>query len=130
VFTSRANYQREAEVAIRLQHSIGMCRFAVLLVDDAFGRDVHEGIDRAVKALELPPPAIARIDNRKPDVGPALAALLPQAPQATRAGLIEALEGLGEVVLGGHRLRYGPGERSGSSCVEPTIITHGGKFMR
>jgi hypothetical protein len=53
-----------------------------------------------------------------------------RAPQATRAGLIEALEGLGEVELGGHRLRYGPGERNGSSFVEPTIITHGGRFMR
>jgi len=233
VFTLRASYQREAEVAIRQQHSIGVRRFAVLLADDAFGRDVLEGIDRAVKALELPAPAIARIDNRKPDVAPALAALQPQAPQVvlliasskasaafvagwraagrsatfislsntsntdyvqalgehsrgaivmqvmhspfsggtalareyaaaaqrggktlsyasfygyasarlailglqrapqpTRAGLIQALEGLGEVDLGGHRLRFGPGERTGSSFVEPTIITHGGKFMR
>ena len=55
---------------------------------------------------------------------------LARAPQPTRAGLIQALEGLDEVDLGGHRLRDGPGERSGSSFVEPTIITHGGRYMR
>ena len=43
---------------------------------------------------------------------------------------VEALEGLGEVDLGGHRLRYGPGERSGSSYVDSTIITREGRFMR
>lgn len=237
VFTLRASYQREAEVAIRHQHSIGVTRFAVLLADDAFGRDVLEGIERTTKALQLATPAVAKIDNRKPDVGPALAALKPLAPQvvlliasskasaafvagwraagsaatfislsntsnidyvqalgehsrgaivmqvmpspfsggtalardyaaaAARAGkamsyasfygyasarvttmalssalarspqptrdtLILALEGLGDFDLGGLRLRYGPGVRAGSSFVEPTIITHGGRFMR
>ncbi len=233
VFTLRASYQREAEVAIRQQHGIGVRRFAVLLADDAFGRDVLQGIERTIAALQLPPPAVAKVDNRKPDVGPALQALQPaapqvvlliasskasaafvagwraagasatfislsntsnidyvqalgehargaivmqvmpspfsggtalareyaaaasragqamsyaafygyasarlatlalaRAPQPTRAALVQALEGLGEVDLGGLRLRYGAGQRTGSSFVEPTIITHGGRFMR
>jgi branched-chain amino acid transport system substrate-binding protein len=233
VFTLRASYQREAEIAIRHQHGVGVRRFAVLLADDAFGRDVMAGIERTMQALGLPAPPVARIDNRQPDVGPALQALRPQAPQvvlliasskasaafvagwravgdsasfvslsntsnidyvqalgehargaivmqvmpspfsggtalardyaaaATKAGeamsyaafygyasarlatlalgrtaeptpekLLQALEGLGDVDLGGLRLRYGAGVRAGSSFVEPTIITHGGRFMR
>ncbi len=233
VFTLRASYQREAEVAIRHQHGVGVRRFAVLLADDAFGRDVMAGIERTMQALGLPAPPVAKVDNRQPDVGPALQALRPSAPQvvlliasskasaafvagwraagdnatfvslsntsnidyvqalgghargaivmqvmpspfsggtslardyaaaAARAGqplsyaafygyasarlatlalarvaeptperLLQALEGLGEVDLGGLRLRYGPGVRAGSGFVEPTIITHGGRFMR
>ncbi len=48
----------------------------------------------------------------------------------TPASLVAALEGLGEVDLGGFRVRYGPGERNGSSFVDSTIITAGGKFLR
>ena len=50
--------------------------------------------------------------------------------EPTRASLVQALEALGEVDLGGFRLRYGPGERVGSSYVDSTIITHQGRFMR
>ena len=46
------------------------------------------------------------------------------------AGLVKALESLGDVDLGGLRLRYGPGERTGSSYVDATIINAQGRFMR
>jgi branched-chain amino acid transport system substrate-binding protein len=49
---------------------------------------------------------------------------------ATRGSLIQALESLGDFDLGGLRLRFGPGDRTGSSFVEATIITQGGRFMR
>lgn len=48
----------------------------------------------------------------------------------TPASLIQALEGLGEVDLGGHHVRYGPGDRSGSQFVDSTIITADGRFRR
>ncbi len=48
----------------------------------------------------------------------------------TPATLTQALEGLGDVDLGGYRVRYGPGDRTGSNFVEATIITTGGRFMR
>jgi ABC-type branched-subunit amino acid transport system substrate-binding protein len=234
VFTLRASYQREAERAIQLQHSIGVRSFALLLADDAFGRDTLLGIERAMKELKLESVASARIDNRKPDVTEAVrligarhpevvllivsskaasdfikgyraqggsatfislsntsnndyikglgeqgrgaivmqvlpspfsattalardytaAAEAAKAPRSyaglygfatakllvlglrkagrdpTPASLIQALESLGEVDLGGLRLRYGPGERTGSSYVDPTIITSDGRFMR
>lgn len=49
---------------------------------------------------------------------------------ANSASLIQALEDMGEIDLGGHRLRYGPGDRSGSKYVDSTIITAQGRFMR
>ncbi len=234
IFTLRASYQREAEVAIRQQHSIGVREFGLLLADDAFGRDTLVGIERTMAELGLRPRAQALIDNRKPEVDAAVQLLLAQRPQVvmlivsskasaafirayraaggsatfislsntsnhdyvqalgdqgrgaivmqvmpspfsattalardyaaaagraarpvsyaglyghasarlltlglqragaqvTRATLLQALQDLGEVDLGGLRLRYGPGERLGSSFVDSTIITAQGRFMR
>jgi branched-chain amino acid transport system substrate-binding protein len=50
--------------------------------------------------------------------------------EPTRSSLIRALEGLGDVDLGGYRLRFGPGDRAGSSYVDSTIITEQGRFRR
>ena len=234
LFTLRASYQKEAEVAIRQQHSIGVRSFGLLLADDAFGRDTLLGISRTMKELGLEPLATARIDNRKPDVGPAVQEMLAKRPQVvllivsskaasefvkayraqaaaatfislsntsnndyvqglgaqargaivmqvlpspfspttalareysaaaakpgharsyagfygfasakllglalaragrepTRDSLVQALENLGDVDLGGFRVRYGPGLREGSGFVDSTIITHEGRFMR
>ncbi|MDP1901123.1 MAG: ABC transporter substrate-binding protein [Rubrivivax sp.] len=234
IFTLRASYQREAERAIHQQHSIGVRTFGMLLADDAFGRDTMVGIQRAMTELKIEPVAIARIDNRKPDVTEAVRALVAKRPEVvmlivsskaaadfikgyraqggiatfislsntsnneyikglgdnargaivmqvmpspfsavtplareyaaaaaknkaalsyagfygfatakllalglakagrepTPGSLVQAMEDLGEVDLGGFRLRYGPGERTGSGYVDSTIITHQGRFMR
>jgi branched-chain amino acid transport system substrate-binding protein len=234
LFTLRASYQKEAEAAIRLQHSIGVRNFGLLLADDAFGRDTLLAIDRVFKELKITPVASAKVDNRKPDVTEAVKTIGAKQPQVvllivsskagsdfvrqynasgqratfmalsncsnndflkglgdqsrgvivmqvmpspfnantvlareyaaaaaaakaplsytgmygyasakllalglaragrepTPASLVQALESLGEVDLGGFRVRYGPGERTGSSFVDSTIITVGGRFMR
>lgn len=233
VFTLRASYRKEAERAIRLQHSIGVRSFGVLLADDAFGRDTLVGMESAMREFKLEPALVAKIDNRKPDVTEAVRAMLAKRPEVvmmivssrasadfiksyraqgglatfislsntsnndyvkalgdqargaivmqvmpspfsattalareyaaaagktaalsyagqygfasakllvkgleragrepTPAALVQALESLGEVDLGGFRVRYGPGERSGSNYVEATIITYDGRFMR
>jgi ABC-type branched-subunit amino acid transport system substrate-binding protein len=234
VFTLRASYQKEAESAIRLQHSIGVRSFGLVLADDAFGRDTLISIDRVFKELQIQPVATAKVDNRKPDVTAAVAELAAKQPQVvllivsskagsdfvkayhqkggratfialsncsnndfiqglgefargvivmqtmpspfsattalareygaaaakrnasvsyaglygfasakllslglaragpspTSAGLVQALESLGEADLGGYRVRYGPGERLGSNFVDSAIITEQGRFMR
>ena len=234
VFTLRASYQKEAEAAIRAQYSIGVRSFGLLLADDAFGRDTMLGIDRVFKELKLEAAAIAKIDNRKPDVTEAVKLMLGKRPQVmllivsskagsdfvkgyaqqggratfvalsncsnndfvqglgdkargvivmqilptpfaattvlsreygvaaarakaplsyaglygfaaakvltmalARAGreptpnsLVQALESLGEFDIGGFRLRYGVGDRSGSNFVDSTIISHDGRFRR
>ena len=234
VFTLRASYRKEAERAIQQQHSVGVRSFGLLLADDAFGRDTLVGIERAMKALQVEPVAVARIDNRKTDVTEPVRTILAKRPEVvllivsskgaaefiksyrakggnatfislsntsnndyvkalgehargaivmqvmpspfsgvtglardyaassaaskaplsyaglygfataklltrgleragrepTPASLVQALEGLGEVDLGGFRVRYGPGERGGSNFVDATIISHQGRFLR
>jgi ABC-type branched-subunit amino acid transport system substrate-binding protein len=234
VFTIRASYQKEAETAIRMQHGIGVSSFGVLLADDVFGTDTMIAIDKTFKDLKLTPLAVAKVDNRKPDVTESVRVISAKSPQVvllivsskaasdfvkryraqgsnatfislsntsnndyiqglgdqargaivmqvlpspfsgstvlardyaaaagkakaplsyaglygyasakllalglTRAGrepspgsLIAALEGMGEVDLGGFRVRYGPGDRIGSNFVDSAIITVGGKFLR
>jgi len=234
VFTLRASYQKEAETAIRLQHSMGVRNFALVLADDAFGRDTLVGIERVLQELKIQPVASVRVDNRSPDVSAGVATVLAAQPQVvmlivsakagsefvkafrktesaatfvtlsnnsnndfiqalgehargvivmqvlpspfaastplareyaaaagrakatlsyaglygyasakllalglakagaspTPASLVQALESLGDVDLGGHRLRYGLGERTGSTYVDSTIITREGRFMR
>jgi branched-chain amino acid transport system substrate-binding protein len=234
LFPIRTSYQKEAESAIRLQHGIGVTRFAVLRADDGFGTDVMLAIDKTFKELKLEPLVVAKIDNRKPDITEPVSSIMAKGPQVVllivsskaasdfvkryraqggnatfislsntsnndyiqglgnqargaivmqvlpspfsastalareyaaaagkqklplsyaglfgyasakllslglvRAGrepspgsLIAALEGLGEVDLGGYRVRYGPGDRTGSNFVDAAIITEGGKFLR
>jgi len=240
VFTLRASYQREAEIAVRLKHGLGVRNFAVLLADDVFGTDTFVAIERVFKELGVTPVAMAKVDNRKPDVTEAVSIIAAKAPQAvllivssraasgfvkayrtavgsagdptrtsfislsntsnndylqglaphargvvvmqvlpspfsgatalareyaaacaksqlplsyagfygyasakllalglaragaapTPASLVQALEGLGEVDLGGFRLNYGPGKRVGSSFVEATIVNAEGRFLR
>ncbi len=234
LFTLRASFQKEAEVAIRQQHSIGVRSFGLLLADDAFGKDTMIAVERVMKELKVEPVASAKIDNRKPDVTTAVKefgakrpevvmlivsakaasdfvkgyraqgsnatfislsntstndyikglgdqargaivmqvlpspysgatalareysaasaqaklpvsyagmygyatakllcmALLKAGREPTPASLVQALEGLGEVDLGGFRVRYGPGQRVGSTYVDSTIITAQGRFMR
>jgi len=234
LFPLRASYQKEAESAIRLQHGIGVTSFAVLRADDGFGTDVMIAIDKTFKELKLEPLAVAKIDNRKPDITEPVSAIMAKSPQVVllvvsskaasdfvkryraqggkatfislsntsnndyiqglgdqargaivmqvlpspfsgstplareyaaaagrqkvplsyagffgfasakllslglaRAGrepspgsLVAALEGLGEVDLGGYRVRYGAGDRTGSNFVDAAIITEGGKFLR
>ena len=48
----------------------------------------------------------------------------------TRDSLVQALESLGEVDLGGFVVRYGPGDRVGSNYVDSTIITREGHYLR
>lgn len=81
VFTLRASYQKEAEVAIRQQHSIGVRSFGLLLADDLFGRDTLVEIDRVMKELKLEPVASAKIDNRKSDVAEAVRAIGTKKPE-------------------------------------------------
>ena len=81
IFTLRASYQKEAERAIRLQHSVGVRKFGLVLADDAFGRDTRIGIDKALAELQIEPVAVARMDNRKADMAEPVNLLLAKQPQ-------------------------------------------------
>jgi hypothetical protein len=48
----------------------------------------------------------------------------------TREGLVEALEKMSDVDLGGFFVSYSPKNRAGSRFVDLTIISRDGKFLR
>jgi ABC-type branched-subunit amino acid transport system substrate-binding protein len=48
----------------------------------------------------------------------------------TREDLVDALERMGDVDLGGFYVSYSPKNHAGSKFVDLTIIGRGGKFMR
>jgi hypothetical protein len=46
----------------------------------------------------------------------------------SREGLVQALEGMNAVDLGGFTVSYGPGRRDGSSFVDTVVATSKGGF--
>jgi branched-chain amino acid transport system substrate-binding protein len=48
----------------------------------------------------------------------------------TRDGLVNALEKMGRIDLGGYEIQYGPLDRTGSKFVEVTFIKNQGEFVR
>ncbi len=51
-------------------------------------------------------------------------------PAASGAEVARAMEGLGQLDLGGHTYRFGPGERNGSRYVDIAVVGAGGKYVR
>ena len=82
VFNVRATYQREAEKAVAHLSSIGITRIAVIHVDDSFGIDGLEGVQKGLAAAKLKPVAIVKFERSKPDfsiIAPAIHKADPQA---------------------------------------------------
>jgi len=48
----------------------------------------------------------------------------------TREGFVRAMESIHEYDVGGFKVSYGPGNRSGSQFVDLTIISKDQKFVR
>jgi branched-chain amino acid transport system substrate-binding protein len=80
-FAIRATYQAEAEKAIELQYSIGVRSFGVVMASDAFGKDVMQGVERAMTQRNIKPVAVEPIDNRNPDVRKAVETMLKTRPE-------------------------------------------------
>jgi branched-chain amino acid transport system substrate-binding protein len=89
VFNVRATYQREAERAIAHLASTGVTQIGVVHVDDSFGADALEGVERGLVAAKLTAVAISKFDRSKPDfsqIAPSMAKLTPQAIVMIGAG--------------------------------------------
>lgn len=103
VFNVRANYQREAERAIRHLSLIGQERIAVLHVDDSFGEDVATGADTGFTGVGKKPIVKIAFDRAKPDFSQAAPAIVKADAQSvlvigTAAAVVEAtkaIRGLG-----------------------------------
>jgi branched-chain amino acid transport system substrate-binding protein len=76
VFNVRPTYQAEAEKIINHLNSIGMNRIGVVHVDDTFGADVMEGIQRGFATAQISAAAIGKFDRSKPDFSTVVPAMV------------------------------------------------------
>lgn len=81
VFALRASYQDEVVSLIQLMHSTGITRFGFLAATDAYGKDVMEGAQRALKGLKLEAVSVQPVDQKTPEVADAVTQMLAANPQ-------------------------------------------------
>jgi ABC-type branched-subunit amino acid transport system substrate-binding protein len=82
VFNVRATYQREAERAVRHLSLIGVERIAVLHVDDSFGTDALQGVQRGFTGVGKKPIVLERFDRAKPNFAPLVQSVVKADAQA------------------------------------------------
>ena len=82
IFPIRARYRDEAIDLLRHLNTLQLKRIAFVYATDAFGKDVKVGVDAELQRLNIKPLVEAQVDNRNPDVQPAIAAILESKPQA------------------------------------------------
>jgi branched-chain amino acid transport system substrate-binding protein len=82
IFPIRARYRDEAIDLLRHLNTLQLKRIGFVYATDAFGKDVKVGVDAELQRLGLKPALEAQVDNRNPDVQPAIASILEAKPQA------------------------------------------------
>jgi branched-chain amino acid transport system substrate-binding protein len=82
IFPIRARYRDEAIELLRHLNTIQTKRIGFVFATDTFGKDVKVGVDGELQRLGLKPAFETPVDNRTPDVLPAIAAILESMPQA------------------------------------------------
>lgn len=82
VFNVRATYQREAERAVKHLGSVNVDRIGVVAVNDSFGADCLEGINRGLVGIGREPTFLIRFDRTKPDFAELLREAQAKNPQA------------------------------------------------
>lgn len=86
VFNVRAGYEREVEAMVEHVHTIGNRRVAIFYDDDAFGRDVLRGAEKALAQYKLKPVAVGKVDRGSVDVSAAVRAIAQEDPQVVICG--------------------------------------------
>jgi branched-chain amino acid transport system substrate-binding protein len=82
VFTLRATYQAEAKLAVEQAVRLGLKRIAILVADDAFGRDAIKGAEAAMTAANLQPVGVEKYDNKTGSVDKTIDEFAKLQPQA------------------------------------------------
>lgn len=78
----RASYFDETAAIVRQVTSTGIKKLAVFYQDDAYGKTGLEGVQRALKAMNLETVAQGSVERNTNDVAPALKAILAAKPEA------------------------------------------------
>ena len=87
VFNIRASYADEAEKAVQHLATLGMKRIGIAWQNNAFGKEVLAGVQRAVAAAKLPPPIATTVENDASDAQAAARTLADANPEAVIVGL-------------------------------------------
>jgi ABC-type branched-subunit amino acid transport system substrate-binding protein len=75
VYHLRANYQREAERAVKHLAGIGVKRITIVQVNDPFGIDAGKGAIKGLDDVGLRALSHLRFDRNKPDLAPTMQAI-------------------------------------------------------
>ncbi len=78
----RASYFDETTAIVRQITSVGIKKVAVFYQNDAYGQAGLEGVQRALKALDLAPAAVGTVERNSTDVAQALKDILAVKPEA------------------------------------------------
>jgi ABC-type branched-subunit amino acid transport system substrate-binding protein len=82
VFHVRASYYDEAERIVQHLTTLGVKKIAVFYQDDAYGKTVLDGVDRALARRKLKTVATGTVQRNSTDVAKALSTILPANPEA------------------------------------------------
>jgi ABC-type branched-subunit amino acid transport system substrate-binding protein len=82
VFHVRASYFDEAEKIVQHLTTLGVKKIAVFYQDDAYGKTVLDGVNRALARRQLKTVATGTVERNSTDVAKALASILPSNPEA------------------------------------------------
>jgi branched-chain amino acid transport system substrate-binding protein len=80
-FTLRASYQDEVIYLIRQLHGTATKKFAFVVDDGVYGKDVFAGAELALSELKIKPVSIGYINANKPDPTAAIEKILPTQPE-------------------------------------------------
>jgi branched-chain amino acid transport system substrate-binding protein len=81
-FHLRASYYDETARIVNQLAQVGMKRVAVFHQNDSYGQAGLDGVNRALKALQLEPVAIATVERNSTEVATAVTKILPNRPEA------------------------------------------------
>lgn len=82
VFHLRASYYDETALIVKQLTSLGLKKIAVFYQDDAYGKAGLEGVNRALKALNLAPVALGTVERNTVNVAKAVQDIASKMPEA------------------------------------------------
>ena len=105
VFHLRASYFDETALIVRQLTSLGLKKIAVFYQDDAYGKAGLEGVNRALKPLDLAPVALGTVERNTVAVAQAVKDIVPKMPDAVVQ--IGAYKGCAAFIRAARKAGYG-----------------------
>jgi ABC-type branched-subunit amino acid transport system substrate-binding protein len=105
VFHVRASYFDETALIVKQLTQLGLDRIAVFYQNDAYGKAGLEGVNRALKRINLAPIGLGTVERNTVNVAQAVKDIVPQMPQAIVQ--IGAYKGCAAFIREARRAGYG-----------------------